>query len=179
MLSYRTCFQSGVLCLSSWGPISIPKSSSHLFCNPKGLFWVDFRGKSGEAACNSPCVCYLQIYPVMEKEGRTRLALIICNKVFDYLSDREGSENDILGMQGLLENLGYLVVIKENLTALVIAQDSGISFLPSLSILDFFLHSWKKQCMLQEFSFSRIGIPGFQPLPMHIFRAKIYRVVFH
>ncbi|XP_059274430.1 caspase-12-like isoform X1 [Mustela nigripes] len=59
-----------------------------------------------------------EVYPVMEKEGRTRLALIICNKVFDHLSEREGSENDILGMQGLLENLGYSVVIKENLTAL-------------------------------------------------------------
>ncbi|XP_034521554.1 caspase-12-like isoform X2 [Ailuropoda melanoleuca] len=64
-----------------------------------------------------------EIYPVMEKEGRTRLALIICNKVFDYLSDREGSENDILGMQGLLENLGYLVVIKENLTALEMKEE--------------------------------------------------------
>ncbi|XP_047547388.1 caspase-12-like isoform X4 [Lutra lutra] len=59
-----------------------------------------------------------EVYPVMEKEGRTRLALIICNKEFDHLSEREGSENDILGMQGLLENLGYSVVIKENLTAL-------------------------------------------------------------
>ncbi|XP_059035448.1 caspase-12-like isoform X3 [Mustela lutreola] len=59
-----------------------------------------------------------EVYPVMEKEGRTRLALIICNKVFDHLSEREGSENDILGMQGLLENLGYSIVIKENLTAL-------------------------------------------------------------
>ncbi|VCX31464.1 unnamed protein product [Gulo gulo] len=59
-----------------------------------------------------------EVYPVMEKEGRTRLALIICNKEFDHLSEREGSENDILGMQGLLENLGYSVVIKKNLTAL-------------------------------------------------------------
>ncbi|XP_022368889.1 caspase-12-like isoform X2 [Enhydra lutris kenyoni] len=59
-----------------------------------------------------------EVYPVMEKEGRTRLALIICNKEFDHLSEREGSENDVLGMQGLLENLGYSVVIKENLTAL-------------------------------------------------------------
>uniref|UniRef100_A0A452TUY2 Caspase-12-like n=1 Tax=Ursus maritimus TaxID=29073 RepID=A0A452TUY2_URSMA len=64
-----------------------------------------------------------EIYPVMEKEGRTRLALIICNKEFDYLSDREGCENDILGMQGLLENLGYSVVIKENLTALEMKEE--------------------------------------------------------
>uniref|UniRef100_A0A8C7BTC7 Caspase 12/pseudo n=1 Tax=Neovison vison TaxID=452646 RepID=A0A8C7BTC7_NEOVI len=49
--------------------------------------------------------------------------LIICNKVFDHLSEREGSENDILGMQGLLENLGYSVVIKENLTALEIITE--------------------------------------------------------
>ncbi|XP_076969218.1 caspase-12-like isoform X2 [Tamandua tetradactyla] len=57
------------------------------------------------------------IYPVMEKEGRTRLALIICNKDFDYLSKRDGAEIDILGMQDLLESLGYSVVVKENLTA--------------------------------------------------------------
>ncbi|NP_001070704.1 caspase-12 [Canis lupus baileyi] len=59
-----------------------------------------------------------EIYPVMEKEGRTRLALIICNSEFDYLSKRQGSEIDILGMQDLLENLGYSVVVKENLSAL-------------------------------------------------------------
>ncbi|XP_045870684.1 LOW QUALITY PROTEIN: caspase-12-like [Meles meles] len=50
--------------------------------------------------------------------GPNTPGLIICNKEFDHLSEREGSENDILGMQGLLENLGYSVVIKENLTAL-------------------------------------------------------------
>ncbi|KAK2498644.1 hypothetical protein MC885_007810 [Smutsia gigantea] len=59
-----------------------------------------------------------EIYPVMEKEGRTRLALIICNKEFDCLSNRYGSENDLFGMKDLLENLGYSVVVKENLTAL-------------------------------------------------------------
>uniref|UniRef100_A0A2K5UHR3 Caspase 12 (gene/pseudogene) n=1 Tax=Macaca fascicularis TaxID=9541 RepID=A0A2K5UHR3_MACFA len=58
-----------------------------------------------------------EIYPVMEKEGRTRLALIICNKEFHYLLNRNGSELDLLGMQDLLENLGYSVVIEENLTA--------------------------------------------------------------
>ncbi|XP_004453334.1 caspase-12-like [Dasypus novemcinctus] len=58
-----------------------------------------------------------EIYPVMEKEGRTRLALIICNKEFDYLSKRHGAEIDIFGMKDLLENLGYSVVVKENLTA--------------------------------------------------------------
>ncbi|XP_035959677.2 LOW QUALITY PROTEIN: caspase-12-like [Halichoerus grypus] len=50
--------------------------------------------------------------------GPNTPGLIICNKKFDYLSEREGSENDISGMQGLLESLGYSVVIKENLTAL-------------------------------------------------------------
>ncbi|XP_076782263.1 caspase-12 [Arvicanthis niloticus] len=58
-----------------------------------------------------------EIYPVMEKEGRTRLALIICNKKFDYLFDREDADIDILNMQELLQNLGYSVVLKENLTA--------------------------------------------------------------
>ncbi|XP_059123256.1 caspase-12-like [Peromyscus eremicus] len=58
-----------------------------------------------------------EIYPVMEKEGRTRLALIICNKKFDYLFDRDDAEVDILNMQELLQNLGYSVVLKENLTA--------------------------------------------------------------
>uniref|UniRef100_A0A2I3LLU5 Caspase 12/pseudo n=1 Tax=Papio anubis TaxID=9555 RepID=A0A2I3LLU5_PAPAN len=58
-----------------------------------------------------------EIYPVMKKEGRTRLALIICNKEFHYLLNRNGSELDLLGMQDLLENLGYSVVIEENLTA--------------------------------------------------------------
>lgn len=53
----------------------------------------------------------------MEKEGRTRLALIICNKEFDCLDKRYGSEVDLLGMQDLLENLGYSVVVKVNLTA--------------------------------------------------------------
>uniref|UniRef100_H0WSB8 Caspase 12/pseudo n=1 Tax=Otolemur garnettii TaxID=30611 RepID=H0WSB8_OTOGA len=58
-----------------------------------------------------------EIYPVMEREGRTRLALIICNKEFNYLPNRCGSEIDLLGMQDLLENLGYSVIVKENLTA--------------------------------------------------------------
>ncbi|XP_054580939.1 caspase-12-like isoform X2 [Eptesicus fuscus] len=58
-----------------------------------------------------------EIYPVMEKEGRTRLALIIHNEEFDYLCKRHGSEDDLLGMQDLLESLGYSVVVKVNLTA--------------------------------------------------------------
>ncbi|XP_041625819.1 LOW QUALITY PROTEIN: caspase-12 [Vulpes vulpes] len=50
--------------------------------------------------------------------GPNTPGLIICNSEFDYLSKRQGSEIDILGMQDLLENLGYSVVIKENLSAL-------------------------------------------------------------
>ncbi|ELK16528.1 Caspase-12 [Pteropus alecto] len=59
-----------------------------------------------------------EIYPVLEKEGRTCLALIIWNKECNYLANRHGSEVDLLGMQDLLESLGYSVVEKVNLTAL-------------------------------------------------------------
>nr|XP_023410516.1 LOW QUALITY PROTEIN: caspase-12-like [Loxodonta africana] len=58
-----------------------------------------------------------EIYPVVEKAGRTRLALIICNKELDHPSTRDGAEIDISGMQDVLENLGYLVVVKKNLSA--------------------------------------------------------------
>lgn len=92
---------------------------------------MDFGGKREEAWGHSLCICLLQIYPVMEKEGRTRLALIIHNKEFDYLSNRHGSEVDLLGMQDLLESLGYTVVVKVNLTASVMTQESRTSFLPS------------------------------------------------
>ncbi|XP_069325097.1 LOW QUALITY PROTEIN: inactive caspase-12-like [Eulemur rufifrons] len=51
-------------------------------------------------------------------EGRPNTpGLIICNKEFTYLPNRYGSEIDLLGMQDLLENLGYSVIVKENLTA--------------------------------------------------------------
>ncbi|XP_051842865.1 caspase-1-like [Antechinus flavipes] len=59
-----------------------------------------------------------QIYPVMEKETRTRLAIIICNVEFDYLPQRTGANNDIRGMQDLLVGLGYRVDVEKNLTAL-------------------------------------------------------------
>ncbi|XP_019065892.1 caspase-12-like [Fukomys damarensis] len=58
-----------------------------------------------------------EIYPVMKKEGRTRLALIICNKTFDSLSNRNGADIDLLRMQDLLNDLGYSVIVKVNLTA--------------------------------------------------------------
>lgn len=56
-------------------------------------------------------------------------ALIICSKEFDYLSNQYGSEVDLLGMQDLLENRGYSVVVKEDLTALVMDWESATSFL--------------------------------------------------
>lgn len=61
----------------------------------------------------------LQIYPIKEKGSRTRLALIICNTVFDHLSPRLGAERDIAEMKMLLESLDYTVHIEEQLTAKV------------------------------------------------------------
>uniref|UniRef100_A0A2K5YAY1 Caspase-1 n=1 Tax=Mandrillus leucophaeus TaxID=9568 RepID=A0A2K5YAY1_MANLE len=58
-----------------------------------------------------------EIYPIMDKSSRTRLALIICNEEFDSLSKRTGAEVDIIGMTTLLQNLGYKVDVKKNLTA--------------------------------------------------------------
>ncbi|XP_072467329.1 caspase-4-like [Notamacropus eugenii] len=59
-----------------------------------------------------------EIYPVKEKEGRTRLALIICNIKFEHLSERTGAELDIERMKILLEELGYSVDVLKNLTSL-------------------------------------------------------------
>ncbi|XP_043850788.1 caspase-13-like [Dromiciops gliroides] len=59
-----------------------------------------------------------EIYPVKEKEGRTRLALIICNIEFEHLSERTGAELDIERMKILLEELGYSVDVLKNLTSL-------------------------------------------------------------
>nr|AAB09469.1 ICH-3 [Mus musculus] len=58
-----------------------------------------------------------EIYPIKEANGRTRKALIICNTEFKHLSLRYGAKFDIIGMKGLLEDLGYDVVVKEELTA--------------------------------------------------------------
>uniref|UniRef100_A0A2K6MJF8 Caspase-1 n=2 Tax=Rhinopithecus TaxID=542827 RepID=A0A2K6MJF8_RHIBE len=58
-----------------------------------------------------------EIYPIMDKSSRTRLALIICNEEFDILPKRTGAEVDIIGMTMLLQNLGYKVDVKKNLTA--------------------------------------------------------------
>ncbi|XP_037697183.1 caspase-1 isoform X1 [Choloepus didactylus] len=58
-----------------------------------------------------------EIYPIMERSNRTRLALIICNTEFESLPRRAGADADIRGMKALLEGLGYTVDVKENLTA--------------------------------------------------------------
>lgn len=90
----------------------------------------------------------------MEKEGRTRLALIICNKKFDYLFDRDDAETDILNMKELLQNLGYSVVIKENLTAQVMAPKMGATFPVLLST--YLWVATRTNCIC-----SRAGFPGF------------------
>ncbi|XP_044524945.1 caspase-1-like [Gracilinanus agilis] len=59
-----------------------------------------------------------EIYPVKEKGSRTRLALIICNKKFENISERTGAELDSIGMKMLLEDMDYNVYVKENLTSL-------------------------------------------------------------
>ncbi|ELK16529.1 Caspase-13 [Pteropus alecto] len=58
-----------------------------------------------------------EIYPIMEKSIRTRLALIICNTEFNNLPRRTGADVDIRDMKTILEDLGYTVDVKENLTA--------------------------------------------------------------
>ncbi|XP_037363809.1 LOW QUALITY PROTEIN: caspase-13-like [Talpa occidentalis] len=57
-----------------------------------------------------------EIYPIKEKMGRSRLALIICDTEFDQLVQRDGAEH-IKGMWGLLESLDYTVKVKGHLTA--------------------------------------------------------------
>ncbi|XP_040590683.1 caspase-1 isoform X2 [Mesocricetus auratus] len=58
-----------------------------------------------------------EIYPIMDTSVRTRLALIICNTEFDYLPRRDGADVDVREMKSLLQDLGYTVKEKENLTA--------------------------------------------------------------
>ncbi|XP_028627161.1 caspase-1 [Grammomys surdaster] len=55
-----------------------------------------------------------EIYPVM---NTSRLALIICNIEFQHLSRRVGADVDLREMKLLLEDLGYSVKEKINLTA--------------------------------------------------------------
>ncbi|KAM5184109.1 caspase-13-like isoform 2-T2 [Callospermophilus lateralis] len=58
-----------------------------------------------------------KIYPIKEKNNRTRQALIICNIEFEYITVRSGAECDITEMKGLLESLDYTVKVKKNLKA--------------------------------------------------------------
>ncbi|KAM4828052.1 caspase-4-like isoform 2-T2 [Thomomys bottae] len=58
-----------------------------------------------------------EIYPIKERNNRTRQALIICNTKFEHLALRYGADFDISGMKGLLEDLGYAVSVEEKLTA--------------------------------------------------------------
>ncbi|KAL4688184.1 hypothetical protein H8957_015909, partial [Semnopithecus entellus] len=58
-----------------------------------------------------------EIYPIKERNDRTRLALIMCNTEFDHLPPRNGADFDITGMKELLEGLDYSVDVEENLTA--------------------------------------------------------------
>nr|XP_023410511.1 caspase-12-like isoform X1 [Loxodonta africana]XP_023410512.1 caspase-12-like isoform X1 [Loxodonta africana]XP_023410513.1 caspase-12-like isoform X1 [Loxodonta africana] len=98
--------ENGDLAQASFLPLTAPPETNDelMLCPPH--YFQKVKTKRGN-----------EIYPVMEKAGRTRLALIICNKEFDHLSTRDGAEIDILGMQDVLENLGYLVVVKKNLSA--------------------------------------------------------------
>ncbi|KAM4828050.1 caspase-1 isoform 2-T2 [Thomomys bottae] len=59
----------------------------------------------------------VEIYPIVDKWKRKRLALIICNIEFDSLPKREGADADIKGMETLLDQLGYTVIVEKNLTA--------------------------------------------------------------
>uniref|UniRef100_A0A8C6GHJ7 Uncharacterized protein n=1 Tax=Mus spicilegus TaxID=10103 RepID=A0A8C6GHJ7_MUSSI len=64
-----------------------------------------------------------EIYPIMNTTTRTRLALIICNTEFQHLSRRVGAQVDLREMKLLLEDLGYTVKVKENLTALEMVKE--------------------------------------------------------
>nr|XP_060612856.1 caspase-1-like [Anolis sagrei ordinatus] len=58
-----------------------------------------------------------EIYPLGDRGTRTRLALIICNITFAHLDKRVGAEVDRKEMTLLLEDLGYRVETKTDLTA--------------------------------------------------------------
>nr|XP_055053283.1 caspase-23 isoform X1 [Misgurnus anguillicaudatus] len=58
------------------------------------------------------------IYPTKDKSpDRKRLALLINNVEFEYLSDRTGADKDEWSMERLLKALGYTVFTLTNLTA--------------------------------------------------------------
>ncbi|XP_023565247.1 caspase-13 [Octodon degus] len=68
---------------------------------------IDFRNRRS----------HKKIYPIKDRNERTRQALILCNIEFDHLCIREGAEQDITGMEKLLGDLDYTVTVKKNLTA--------------------------------------------------------------
>uniref|UniRef100_A0A8I5N990 Caspase family p20 domain-containing protein n=1 Tax=Papio anubis TaxID=9555 RepID=A0A8I5N990_PAPAN len=98
-----------------WGNPAMPTSSgsgrSVKLCSLDEAKRI-WKEKSTEVPCSEH-----KIYPIMDKSSRTRLALIICNEEFDSLSKRTGAEVDIIGITMLLQNLGYKVDVKRNLTA--------------------------------------------------------------
>lgn len=87
------------------GPAESAESTDTLKLCPREEFLTMSKERAGE------------IYPIKEKNDRTRLALIICNTEFNHLPLRTGAEFDIAGMKGLLEALGYSVDVREKLTA--------------------------------------------------------------
>ncbi|XP_026514306.1 caspase-1-like [Terrapene carolina triunguis] len=58
-----------------------------------------------------------EIYSILDKATRTRLALIICNVEFEHLRRRDGADVDVNGMKRLLEGLGYKVETHCNLNS--------------------------------------------------------------
>ncbi|CAH2220183.1 caspase-1-like isoform X2 [Pelobates cultripes] len=58
-----------------------------------------------------------KMYAVMPRRNRKRLALLICNIQFNFLSERKGAEYDQIGMTKLLQDLGFEVQSFINLTS--------------------------------------------------------------
>ncbi|KAL1781508.1 caspase-1 isoform X1 [Sigmodon hispidus] len=128
------CYLAGVLELESGSPAGNPfrtddfqeghpsSSETKQEQNKEG---GTFSGPSGSLKlCTLEIVQKIQkknhpseIYPIMDTTTRTRLALIICNTEFEYLPRREGADVDLREMKLLLQDLGYTVKQKENLTA--------------------------------------------------------------
>ncbi|XP_063112220.1 LOW QUALITY PROTEIN: inactive caspase-12-like [Cavia porcellus] len=81
---------------------------------------IDKTQKTGKLFANHFSHSKTQISLNISNHGERRTnttGLIICNKKFDSLSSRPGAEVDLLRMQDLLKELGYSVVVKQNLTA--------------------------------------------------------------
>ncbi|XP_063300317.1 caspase-1-A-like isoform X2 [Pelobates fuscus] len=58
-----------------------------------------------------------KMYAVKPRRNRKRLALLICNMQFNFLSERKGAEYDHIGMTKLLQDLGFEVQSFINLTS--------------------------------------------------------------